>query len=431
MRAGFALDALVAADRNRDVPEALRLPGGRVVSRRDAIQQVAGLPRDELTGAAVWYDYVTSESDRLTFAFALAATEHGAVLANHVEATMPLVEGRRIVGVRGLDRRHGREMEIAARVVVNATGSSVDRLLEPLGAATGMPMLKAMNLVTRREAGETALGGRSRTGRHLFLVPWRHRALFGTWESECACEPGATAVTEGEIAAFIADLNDAFPSLELTLADVTLVHHGLVPATAHAGGHVSLEGRDQIRDHAVDGLDGLISVAGIKYTTARAVAERITNRVVAKLRHASAPCRTATTPLPGGNLGDVAAAVAEARREHEAALPSATIAHLVAAYGSRYRAVLDMTASRPDWRSTVAADSPVVGAQLAWAVQEEMAVTLCDAVIRRTPLGALGFPGEAAAARAADLVGAELGWSPERKREEIDALRRFYAPVIV
>ena len=58
-----------------------------------------------------------------------------------------------------------------------------------------------------------------------------------------------------------------------------------------------------------------------------------------------------------------------------------------------------------------------------------MAVTLCDAVLRRTPLGAVGFPGEIAATRAAEIVGTELGWSVELKRAEIDALRRFYAPV--
>src|SRR5438477_484939 len=63
------------------------LPAGRVVSRGRAIQDYPGLRRQGLTGAAVWYDYVMTEPDRLTFAFALAAVEHGALLANHVEAT--------------------------------------------------------------------------------------------------------------------------------------------------------------------------------------------------------------------------------------------------------------------------------------------------------------------------------------------------------
>jgi glycerol-3-phosphate dehydrogenase len=99
---------------------------------------------------------------------------------------------------------------------------------------------------------------------------------------------------------------------------------------------------------------------------------------------------------------------------------------LIAAYGSRYRDVLDLADGHPEWRTRIADDSPVIGAELVWAVRKEMAVTLCDAVVRRTPLGALGYPGDAAAERAATIVGGELQWSDARLREEIDALQRFY-----
>ena len=231
MRAGFALDRLVAAGRNRGVPASHRLPGGRVVSRSHAIQRFPGLRRQGLTGAAVFHDYVTTEPDRFTLSFAVAATEHGAVLANHVEAVAPLIDaagGRRVVGASARDMLGSLPLEIAARVVVNATGAGVDRLLKPLGASTGIKMLKAMNLVTKRDAGDEALGGRSSTGRHLFLVPWRDRALFGTWESDRVCDPDDTAVEERDVAAFITELNQAFPALDLTLADITLVHRGVV-----------------------------------------------------------------------------------------------------------------------------------------------------------------------------------------------------------
>src|SRR5881394_395826 len=89
MRAGFVLDRIIAAGRNRGVPASHRLPGGRVYSRSHAAQTFPGLRRQGLTGAAVFYDYVTTEPDRLVFSFALAAVEHGAVIANHVEAIAP------------------------------------------------------------------------------------------------------------------------------------------------------------------------------------------------------------------------------------------------------------------------------------------------------------------------------------------------------
>jgi glycerol-3-phosphate dehydrogenase len=311
-------------------------------------------------------------------------------------------------------------------VTVNATGAGIDRLLAPEGIATGLPLLKAMNLVTRRAARETAIGGRSAGGRHFFLVPWRNRALFGTWES--AVLAAQAEPTESEVASFIAELNQAFPGLRLARDEVTLVHRGLVPATSTGSGGLTLASHDQWRDHApLDGVEGLVSIAGTKYTTARALAERVTDRVLAKLRRPPVACRTASTLLPGGEAGDVASALARASRSQATVLPDGVLAHLVSAYGARQHEIATLAANRPEWRTRLADDSPVIGAELVHAVREEMAITLIDAVVRRTPLGALGFPGEVATRRAADIVAEEAGWSEDRARQEIAALEGFYA----
>ena len=435
MRAGFLLDRIVGVGRNRGIPATHRLRGGRVYWRGSAIQNFPGLKRQGLRGAAVWYDYITLEPDRLTFSWAIAAHEHGAVLVNHVEAIEPLKRGTRIEGCRARDTVDGRTFEIAAHVTVNATGGSADALLKPIGVTAGVPMLKAMNLVTRRDAGEEALGGRSKAGRNLFMVPWRERAVFGTWESHRVCEPGDASIDHGDLAAFIADLNYAFPALDLSPADVTLVHRGVVPA-ATRGDTAIPQGREMIRDHASHGsgggtVDGLVTVAGTKYTTARAVAERVTDLLLRKLQRPAVPCKTASTVLPGGSIRDVGLAIADARREHDEGLPTDTIPHLIAAYGSRFRDVLDLTNNRPELKKRVAAGSPVIGAELVLAARREMVVTLADAMIRRTPIGAVGHPGDEAIRRAADLVGAELKWSEERKRAEIEDVKRFYSAVVV
>jgi glycerol-3-phosphate dehydrogenase len=428
MRAGFMLDSAVAAGRNRGVPAAHRLPRGRVVGRGTAVQNFPGLRRQGLTGAAVYHDYITTEPDRYVFSCAVAAVEHGAVVANHVQAVAPLAEGKRVTGVAARDMLGARTLEIAATLTINATGARVDHLLKPLGVSTGVQMLKAMNLVTRRDAGDEALGGRSTTGRFLFLVPWRERAVFGTWESDTVCDPDDTGVHDKEVAAFIAELNQAFPALDLTPADITLVHRGVVPAVVR-GRRVSLEGHEVIRDHASQGVDGIVSVSGTKFTTARAVAEKITSLALEKLQRPAVPCRTASTPLPGGSIRDVGLAIADARREFDEGLPADTIPHLIAAYGSRYRDVMELAADRPDWRTRIAHDSPVIGAELVLAARKEMAPTLADIVIRRTPLGALGCPDDNALARAAAIAGRELGWSSARQGEEIAAVRRFYGIV--
>jgi glycerol-3-phosphate dehydrogenase len=231
-----------------------------------------------------------------------------------------------------------------------------------------------------------------------------------------------------DVAVFIAELNQAFPALDLTMADVTLVHRGVVPAAVN-GGLVTLEGHEQIRDHAAQGFEGLLTVAGTKFTTARGVAQRVTDMAFSKLGQKSGPCRTAAIPLPGGSLRDIGLAIADARREFDEGLPTDTIPHLIAAYGSRYRDVMEIAGNRPEWRTRLAPDSPVIGAELVLAARKEMAPTLADIVIRRTPLGALGHPGEAALTRAAAIVGGELGWSEDRRRQEIADVTAFYRVV--
>lgn len=162
--AGLLLDRLVACDRNRGVPPSHRLPGGRILSRREAANRFPDLGRQGLTGAAVWWDYETMEADRLTLSFGLAAAERGATLANYVEAVSPLAHGAVVTGVRARDRHSGRELEIAAHVTVNATGSSINRLPAAMGVAARVPFLRAMNLVTSRAAGGRRSADRRRRG---------------------------------------------------------------------------------------------------------------------------------------------------------------------------------------------------------------------------------------------------------------------------
>ena len=370
MRAGFLLDRIVAADRNEGLPHTHQMPAGRVVSRDEAQRTWPDLHPFEFDTAAVWYDYVTVDADRLTFAWALAAADHGAQLANYVECESLTADGGHVTGARLVDRISGEAFPVSARTVVNATGADIDRLLTPFDAQVRVPLLLAMNVVTSRPAPSVAIGGRSASGRNLFLVPWRGRALFGTWESAKACAPDALGVPDDDRTSFLAALTQAFPSYQLTAGDVTLVHRGVVPARLQPDGTPTLEGHELVFEHGATALRGTISVAGTKYTTARGVAERIVDRVFALLDRPVAACKSASTPLPHVDL---------------------------------------------DGR-----------ALLAHAARHEMVVTLADAVMRRTPLGATGLPDAVTINEAAGIVGDVLGWSADRQRDEIAALRRLY-----
>ena len=70
-------------------------------------------------------------------------------------------------------------------------------------------------------------------------------------------------------------------------------------------------------------------------------------------------------------------------------------------------------------------------AEVRYAVREEMAVTLADALLRRTEAGSRGYPGDEAVAAAADVMAAELGWSPEHRARECLAVTRAYEAATV
>ena len=98
-------------------------------------------------------------------------------------------------------------------------------------------------------------------------------------------------------------MNETFPALGLKADEVTLVHRGVVPAEIK-NGRLSLLGHSRIIDHADAGSPELVSVVGVKYTTARAVAERVVDLILKKLGRAPVPCRTAEATLPDASLDD-------------------------------------------------------------------------------------------------------------------------------
>ena len=377
LKAALAVDAYIGRDRNDGVDPRLHLPAGRLIAGQQCRALFDGAIRT-VASAAVWYDYQTTDGDRLTFSFAKAAASHGAVIVNYVEALGSLDpfnnqrHDSRFRGVRSRDNLTGQVFEIRARTLVNAAGPWGATIRDASGVRGRWPLLKAMNLVTSRPAREAALVAQAESGRALILLPWRGRMLVGTSESPDERQPDDQEAKKVEVDRFLSEVNEAFPALGLKASEVTLVHRGVVPA-ASKDGRFGLLGSSRIIDHADAGSPDIVSVVGVKYTTARVVAERVVDLIIRKLGRGPVRCRTADTLLPGARLDD---------------------------------------SDPPD--------------AIARAVRDEMAHTLIDVVVRRLGLGATGYPGDAIANEAVTRMQAELGWSDDRRVQELQALKRFY-----
>jgi glycerol-3-phosphate dehydrogenase len=381
-----------------------------------------------LTGGAMWYDYQMVEADRLTIGFALAAARYGACLANYVEAVEPLRQIGRIGGMRIRDHLTGTLAEVQARVILNAAGGSAGLLMRAFGDNRPFPILKAMNVVTRRPAGDIALAARAPGGRMLTQTPWRGRALVGTWQSTALTESTDVEITSDELDGFVADVNATFPALKLTRGDVTLVHRGIVPARAGAGG-ADLKPTHAIIDHASHGGPGALTLVGVKYTTARLAAEQAIDRVMKLVGRPRGRCITAQTTLPGAGIADHEALAIETARGSNVALDPRVQAHLVSTYAERCAPIIELMTGRPDLAVPLCDSTMVTGAEIIHAIRKESAVRLSDVVMRRTPIGAMGLPSDTATAAAAALAATELGWDTARTAEEVRLLRDAYRPL--
>jgi glycerol-3-phosphate dehydrogenase len=380
--------------------------------------------------------------DRVTLAYAKSAARAGAAVANYVEA-VTLLTGNgggkgggnnggaasggshdRVIGATLRDALTGDTFDVRATLTVNATGPYSSELLSSLAAVRALPAIVpalsvAMNVVVRPIARDCAVGG-SAQGRLFFLAPWRDVTIGGTsHEPFRGGSASALRVTAADAQRLLDDLNVAFPGARLALDDVKLLHRGFLPSHADSTGtHVTLLKHSRVRDHRQDGWNGLMSVVGVRYTTARHTAEQATDLALRILDRPALASRTATTPLIGGEIDDYAAFLRDGARERLSRL-----------YGTE-RACVEAIAAEaspsPALAQPIGAKCPVLGAEIAFAAREEMAVHLTDALLRRTDAGSAGHPGCDAVANAAKVMGDLLGWSDERRREEIAAVERTY-----
>lgn len=431
MRLAFAVNDFVARDRNEGLADpGSHLPAGQIISKEEALRLNPIVAPEGVTGGAVWYDYQMLSTDRVTLSFLLSAVDAGAAAANYVKANRFIREGDRVVGVRAEDLLSGNTFDLRGSVVVNCAGPWAACLLTDLPqAAQGAPpprLSRAMNVITRKVVTSHACGGVV-DGRYLFMVPWRDVSMLGTSHDAYDGSPDQLKVSRWDLEAFLKDAREAFPHAGLTTADVKLIHRGLLPMVSGDGAHVRLLKESLVVDHRRNGLPGLVSVFGVRYTTARHTAEQAVDAVFRSLGHATPPpCRTAETPLLGGSMNHVDNFLKAVLLRDVEGIPTETLRRIATTYGTGYDRVLQMARDVPALARPLGRTCDVLGAEILYAARREMALKLGDAVIRRTEAGAAGHPGTDALERAAAIMARAHGWDEWRLRNEVAEVEAFY-----
>lgn len=434
---GLTMYDLLAYDRNRlDDPDK-KIPGYQSISRDEALKLMPSLREEGLTGAKIYYDCQMFAPERLCLEFILGAAEQGADAANYARVTGFVKEadenGRETIrGVSVRDELTADTHTIRGKLTINAAGPWADIMMgltEDGKPSRRLIRSKGIHLITRDLSGDYALAVQSKIGGHFFVLPWRGKTILGTTDTVFDDEPDKIGVTEKDIEDFLLVVNDGLPGLNLTRADVEHFYVGIRPLVdttpqdeSDDADSYNASRAAEIVDHAeIDGIGGFLSAMGGKWTTSRHLAEQVVDAAQEKLGRSGAS-RTEKTPLYGGRTGRFRPFTEQAIAAHPELSPD-IVQNLTRYHGARYEDVLATAKERqgeaPDLLEPLPGTSDL-GAQIVHAVRHEMAVTLSDALLRRTGLGTIGHPGKPVVERAADLMARELGWDAAERARQIE-----------
>jgi glycerol-3-phosphate dehydrogenase len=391
----------------------------RIIEGEEVKRLLPALASRDPTSAYLFYDCQTDDV-RLVLTVLGEAERYGAVMTNRCEVLELLDDGGRAVGVRCRDRVSGRNLEVRAENVVNATGVWADTIRsEELYAEEEMPHIRPSRGTHVTLAHDTLplVAGAIvpvGDGRTIFTLPWLGRTLVGTTDNDYEGPLDHVPPDEGDIDYLLGACNRFF-DLSLDRSDLTGAYAGVRPliSTGDTKKSVDISRKAELFETS----SGLVTITGGKLTTWRRMAKMAVDRIVER-EGREAPCRTHEIPL---GLPAHPDELASAGDEESSAL----LAHR---YGYAAREVLAMAEADPSLRARIVPDLPDLLAELPFAARHEQAVTLADALLRRTRLGILDAarlvaPDSPEARAAAVAMGGELGWDDARVSRELEEWR--------
>jgi glycerol-3-phosphate dehydrogenase len=278
LSAALRINDLLSWQRNQQVPSTNHLPDGKIISAAEVEQRFPLVNPAGLQGGAIWYDACMPDSQRVLITVLRCSCALGGTALNYVEAKELMKAGDRVTGVIATDNQTGESYPYHAPVVINAAGpwcrelaARFDRDFPELFR----PSLAWNILFDRPALSDHALAISSPTAEATtyFFHPWKSKLLIGTvhqpWQRPISAHPTPEV---SDLMPLLQDLNQAIPGLNLVPPQILRIFSGFLPVLQE--GTAQLSTRAQIKHHQTSQMRGLYSISGVKFTTARWVAEQ-------------------------------------------------------------------------------------------------------------------------------------------------------------
>lgn len=377
------------------------------LNREEAMSLEPGLA-DDVVGA-ITFDEWGINPFRLCVANAVSAADSGAEILTHTEVMGFLKDEKGVVSGVRLRKSGGSKHEVAARLVVNACGAWTGKVAAMAGAEVKIRPGKGINIFFDRRITNYAVVAEAVDKREVLIMPHENSTMMGCTDDDYYGDLDNLEATHDEVEYLFQAMERVYPSIRKHR--MIRVMTGVRP-TLFEWGKIEdkLTREHRIYDHAeLDGVAGLISVAGGKLATFRIMAEETTNMVCVKLGK-NAECATHEDALPGGDYLPEAEEIAEKYN-----VPMYVARRLIARHGSRCSRVLDIAAESRNGGNIICSCENVIEAEIRYAARHEWAGDLDD-VRRRTSLGCGPCQGSRCTHAAAAVLGDELGMSPAESR---------------
>lgn len=377
--------------------------------RRDEIRAHEPLLRTDVYDSAVAYREYLTDDARLVLAVLRAAVQSGATVASRLRVTGIHDRNGQINGVAAECSTTGREVRVAAEIVVNAAGPWVDEIarMENDPPASRLHLSKGIHVVVPRArffVNHLVICNTS-DRRSIFAIPRGDVVYIGTTDTSYHGDRPLWPEIELEDVEYLLEPMARYFDIEpLSPSDVVAAWAGVRPLIAAKGRAPKELSR---KDEVTVGRGRMISIAGGKLTGFRRMAEDVL-KVVGEQLGRDLPEGPGKTPIPGGSPTVVDPDDQEALR-------------LWRLYGSEAEEIRSLDPER------LVDDAPVVGGEVDWAVKVEAATTLVDVVYRRLRVAWFAPRHRCELATAiAERMAALAGWSDERLTSELASVHSHF-----
>lgn len=402
------------------------LPNHKNFNKKRTLELEPSLRSEGLQGSQMYYDGQVALAERLDFENILAAQQKGAKTFNYASVEGLIREGGRVKGVKVKDVLPGAdetEVEVRAKLVINATGAWLDGLEQQLTgqASRRVRRTKGIHFTAPKAINNAIVLFAEEDDRLFFVIPWLGYSWVGTTDTDFDTELESVRADEEDVNYLLESVRSVFPKSDW---DTIYYTNAGVRALVRQGKSGSKDESAVSRKHAlvdhekVGDAPGLVSVVGGKITAYRGIAEEAVDRIAKKL-DMKVKSTTSTELLPGGVMGkieDYTRSLIE--RAEKIDLTAQQAQNLFNLYGKRAEDVLALAEADKKLAGQIHADYPDIRAQLVYAVEQEQCQTLRDFMMRRTALYFTPDQGRQAAPIVSEELAGLLGWDAERKQME-------------